>query len=583
MEFWRLLGRFIPVYKWRILSYILLIVLSSVFSVFSFATIIPLLQLLFGLSDAQIDYMNPEAIVSFKSFLEFIENNSLFYIQQQILENGKTTALLILGAFLIITSALSNFISYFAYYVRIPIRTGISRDLRNEAYATILQMQVSTFSNENKGDFVSRMTNDIAEVDYGIGTAMDMIIKEPVKVIVYICTLISISILLTFEALVLLCLSCLIIAIVGKAMKRLAKQGQQYRAAILSTFEETLGRIKFIKAFNLKEYFYREFEYLSDETMEVLNKTNRRYSVAWPLTDFLLSVSIALLMFFGGSFILNETSNLPAEKFIYFLVVFFSIFPPVRNITKATYGIRKAIASVERMNYILSLNSEDDYSGTELSEITEKYSGIEFKDVSFGYRKDKMILNNINITIPLNQFTIIKGATGVGKTTLFNLLSKLYMPDLGEICYNGVNINTISTHALRDNITYVSQDSILFNDTIMENIYYGKQYAYHHEIIQAAKEVGIHDFIESLPFKYKTIVGDQGMNLSNGQRQAIALARAILRNTPILILDEATNCMDSNIEQQVFENLKKIYNGRTLIVITHNDNLLNFADNVITI
>lgn len=583
MEFWKLLGRFIPIYKWRILSYILLIVLSSIFSVFSFATIVPLLQLLFGLSDVQIIYMDAESIVSFKSFLEFVENNSLYYIQQQILENGKTTALLMLGVFLITTSALSNFISYFAYYVRIPIRTGISRDLRNEAYATILHMPVNAFANENKGDFVSRMTSDIAEVDYGIGTAMDMIIKEPIKVVVYICTLISISLFLTFEALILLCIACIIIAVVGKAMKRLAKEGQQYRAAILSTFEETLGKIKFIKTFNLIDYFYREFDVLSDETMEVLNKTNRRYSIAWPLTDFLLSVSIAILMCLGGSLILSETSSLPAEKFIYFLVVFFSIIPPIRNITKSTYGIRKAMASVERMNYILSLDAEQELLGEYIDDSTIHNAGIQFKNVSFSYTNNRLILDNVNITIPLNKTTIIKGETGVGKTTMFNLLLKLYSPSKGQILYNGVDISKLSTYNLRNTITYVSQDSILFNDSIMENINLGKREAYHQEVIHAAELSGVNNFIDNLPYKYKTIVGDQGMNLSNGQRQAIGIARAILRNTPILILDEATNCMDSNIEQQVFENLKKIYSDRTLIVITHNDNLLRYADKVITI
>lgn len=583
MEFWKLLGRFIPIYKWRILSYVLLIVLSSIFSVFSFATIIPLLQLLFGLSDVQIIYMDAESIVSFKSFLEFVENNSSYYIQQQILENGKTTALLILGVFLITTSALSNFISYFAYYVRIPIRTGISRDLRNEAYATILHMPVNAFANENKGDFVSRMTSDIAEVDYGIGTAMDMIIKEPIKVVVYICTLISISLFLTFEALILLCLACIIIAVVGKAMKRLSKEGQQYRAAILSTFEETLGKIKFIKTFNLADYFYREFNVLSDETMEVLNKTNRRYSIAWPLTDFLLSVSIAILMCLGGSLILNETSSLPAEKFIYFLVVFFSIIPPIRNITKSTYGIRKAMASVERMNYILSLDAEQDLLGEKIDDSIVHSAGIEFNNVSFSYTTNRLILDNVNISIPLNKTTIIKGETGAGKTTLFNLLLKLYTPSKGKILYNGVDISKLSTYNLRNAITYVSQDSILFNDSIMENINLGKREADPQEVIHATKLAGVNDFIDILPCKYKTIVGDQGMNLSNGQRQAIGIARAVLRNTPILILDEATNCMDSNIEQQVFENLKKIYNGRTLIVITHNDNLLHYADKIITI
>ena len=241
------------------------------------------------------------------------------------------------------------------------------------------------------------------------------------------------------------------------------------------------------------------------------------------------------------------------------------------------------MASVERMNYILSLDAEQELLGEYIDDSTIHNAGIKFNNVSFSYTNNRLILDNVNITIPLNKTTIIKGETGVGKTTMFNLLLKLYSPSKGQILYNGSDISKLSTYNLRNIITYVSHDSILFNDSIIENINLGKREANPPEVIHAAELAGVNDFIDNLPYKYKTIVGDQGMNLSNGQRQAIGIARAVLRNTPILILDEATNCMDSNIEQQVFENLKKIYNGRTLIVITHNDNLLRYADNIIYI
>ena len=584
MEFWKLMRRFVPIYKWRILSYILLIILSSIFSIFSFATIIPLLQLLFGLSNSQIECLDFSAVVSFKTFLQFIEVNSLYFIQEQMFVSGKKTALFIVTLFLVVTSALSNLISYFAYYVRIPIRTGISRDLRNSIYSTMLVMPLSFFAHEKKGDFVSRMTSDIEEVDYGIGTAMDMLIKEPIKIVVYIFTLISISFLLTIEALLLLCVSCVLIAIIGKTMKALATKGQQCRGIILSIFEESLSKLKFIKIFNLNEYFCENFEKVSQQTMDILNKTNRWYSIAWPLTDFLLTVSIAVLMFIGGSFILDGVSSLSAEKFIYFLVVFFSIIPPVRNITKATYGIRKAMASVDRMNYILFAGIENDIADNKdiVGVSVSSNNCIIFSNVSFGYDSN-LVLDNKSFCIPLNKISLIKGETGIGKTTIFNLLLKLYTPLSGQILLNGVDIRLLSTISLRKEITYVSQDAMLFNDTILNNIKIGNCDVQFQDIVQVAKIVGINDFIEGLPLSYNTIVGDQGANLSNGQRQKIAIARAILRNSPILILDEATNCIDREHEKMIYENLRELYKNKTIIIIAHNKELDVFADNIITI
>lgn len=584
MEFWKLMRHFVPIYKWRILSYILLIILSSIFSIFSFATIIPLLQLLFGLSNSQIECLDFSAVVSFKTFLQFIEVNSLYFIQQQMFVSGKKTALFIVTLFLIVTSALSNLISYFAYYVRIPIRTGISRDLRNSVYSTILVMPLNFFANKKKGDFVSRMTSDIEEVDYGIGTAMDMLIKEPIKIIVYIFTLISISLLLTIEALLLLCISCILITIIGKAMKMLATKGQQCRGIILSIFEETLSKLKFIKIFNLDECFCENFEKVSQHTMVILNKTNRWYSIAWPLTDFLLTLSIVILMFVGGSFILDGTSSLSAEKFIYFLVVFFSIIPPVRNITKATYGIRKAMASVDRMNYILLAGVESDIIGNQeiIDVATSNNNGIMFSNVSFGYDSN-LVLDNKSFYIPLNKISLIKGETGIGKTTIFNLLLKLYKPLSGQILLKGIDIRLLSTISLRKEITYVSQDAVLFNDTILNNIKLGNCDVQFQDIVKVAKIVGINDFIEGLPLSYDTIVGDQGANLSNGQRQKIAIARAILRNSPILILDEATNCIDKKHEKMIYDNLIELYRNKTVIIIAHNKELDVYADNIITI
>lgn len=579
MEFWKLLRRFIPIYKWRILSYILLIILSSVFSIFSFATIIPLLQLLFGLTDLTINPLEISHICSFSTFLEFIENNALYYLQTKIIDSGHIYALFILGSFIIVTSLLSNAVSYMAYYVRIPIRTGISKQLRSEVYDAMINISISEFSKENKGDFVSRMTNDIAEVDYGIGTAMDMLIKEPIKIMVYLFTLISISILLTLEAIVLLSISCVLIAIIGFSMKRLARIGQEYRGVILSTFEESLGKLKFIKSYQLEEKLQQKFEIVNNNTMENLNKINRRYSIAWPLTDFLLSMSIAILMTIGGSFILKDSSTISPEKFIYFLMVFYSIIPPIRNITKSTYGIRKAMASVDRMNHIFFASREendviDDVEVNLYDEI------IRYKNISFSYDSN-MVLENINLTILSNKTTIIIGETGIGKTTLVNILLKLYRPIKGEVYLYGKDIEQISKNKIRALITYVSQDPILFNDTITYNIGLGDQDVLPKDIEEVSQLVGLQEYISLLPRGYDTMVGDQGMNLSNGQKQCVALARALLRNTPILILDEATNCLDKLLESHILKNIKEKYINRTLIIISHDENIQSLADEII--
>jgi ABC-type multidrug transport system fused ATPase/permease subunit len=583
MDFWKLLFSFIPRYKWHIISYVLLIILSSIFSIFSFATIIPLLQLLFGISEIKMTYVDISTITSFKNFLNYIENNALFFLQEQISTKGSVSALFIIALFVIITSASSNLISYLAYYVRIPIRTGIARDLRNKAYNTILYMKLGTFSLEKRGDFISRMTSDIDEVDSGIGTAMDMLIKEPIKIILYVITLLGISISLTLEALGLLVVSCFFIALAGSVMKRLAREGQECRSKILSRFEETLEKIRLIRLFGLGEFFDNDFICLSDKAMHIFNKTNRLYSIAWPLADFLLSSSIAILMLLGGALILENTYSLSAEKFIYFLVIFFSIIPPIRNITKSTYGIRKAMASVERMNYIYSQEKENEETYSNTADGNFKKGDIVFNDVSFGYTSTNLVVNDINITIPLNRFTIIKGNVGTGKTTLVNLLLKLYTPTKGSISIGEYDIQNLPSHYLRSMITYVPQDSELFNASIIENIRLGRLDESIHKIKEYAKIVGINDYIEDLPEGYNTIVGDNGINFSSGQKQALVLVRAMLRDTDILVLDESTNCMDSSLENNFFRNLRSIYPNKTIILITHDEHLYRFADKIITV
>lgn len=582
MDFWKLLFRFVPIYKWRILAYIVLNILCSVFSIFSFATIIPLLQVLFGLSKPSMSFVDWETISSFSSALDVIKNNTLFYIQGKIISNGDSAALLLIGMFLIITSFLSNAISLSAYFVRIPVRTGIARDLRKVVYAKIVKMPLSTFKGESKGDFVARMTSDVEEVDFGIGTAMDMLIKDPVQIIVYIVTLFGISIALTWRALFLLAISCTICALVGSAMKRFAMKVQTYKGQIMATFEESIGALPIIKAFNIEHRLEERFSVLNNKIREMANTANRRYSFAWPLADFLMTTIIAILLWFGGRAILDGQSSIGTAEFIYFLVVFYSTIPPIRDITKCTFGIRKAMASVERMNRIAKLEDESN-SYTPLTPSLHTQIGspiINFNNVCFAYGK-QVVFQNFNISIKQGEHVAIIGHNGSGKSTFASILMNFYNVQSGHIAIDNVPICDWNLKQLRNLFAYVPQEAMLFNDTIYSNIALGKDDVTIQEIEQVIEALDMKAFINSCPQGLYTKVGNQGMELSGGQRQCIAIARALISNAPILLFDEATSALDQQNLSSFNAYMKQCGNQKTIICITHDTNALSFIDRVI--
>ena len=579
MNFLKLLGRFIPRFKWRILAYILLNFVSSICSAFSFMAVIPLLKVLFGLSAETFEHIDSASISSYSEAVDALVNNTMFALQQQISVYGPSRALLLIGAFIIMMSILSNGISFFAYWVRIPIRTGISRDLRRDSYSKILKMKTPAFSNENKGDFVSRMTSDVEEIDYGIGSTLDMVIMDPVKIIVLVTAMSGISGPLTLFSLILIIISAIIVFLLGKSMTAISLKAQSMRGKILSTFEQAVGALPTIKAFNAERHFEEAFASINDEARSTFNWQNRYYSIAWPSMDFLLTCALVLVLCFGGGIIFKGSNSLQASELIGFLIIFHSIISPMRDILKCTFGIRKATASADRLEKISRIECENT-SGVELNLTDSEYS-IRFEDVSKSY-DDIPVLKNGSFSIMKGENVAIIGNTGAGKSTIARLVTGLISPDRGKIIIGNTDVSETSLQSLRGSVCYIGQDTFLFNDTLLNNITLLSDVA-KDEVIKAIKAVGLLDFIEELPNKYDTVIGDRGMKLSGGQKQCISIARAILANPKILILDESTAALDAENESRIGTVLRELMQGRTTLTISHQPSCIMSADRVIAI
>ena len=579
MDFFRLVLRFIPEYKGRITAYVLMNFIASVFSVFSFIALIPLIQLLFGLSDETFEYVETQGLSSYNGILDAAKNNIMYYLQEQIAVHGKTWVLFAIGGFVVFMSFLFNIVSYFAYWVRIPIRTGISRSLRQDAYNKIVNMPVLAFSKENRGDFVSRMTSDVDEIDFGIGTTLDMFVKDPIQIIVYIITMVGISANLTMYGIVLLLVICSIILYWGRIMQRITFQAQTNRGKILSMYEQTIGVLPVVKSYCTEHDFSEKFSMLNYDTQRIFNKQNRFYTLAWTCTDFSLVAIIVLILCVSGELVLNGQSSIGPATLIAFLGVFYSLIAPMRDLMKCTFGIRKAMASLERLNRVLCIEQESDSDKEQLilRHIDEPI--IELRGVSFRYENDD-VLKNVSIKVKYGEKIAILGSTGSGKSTLAGIISQLYSQNEGEVLINGKKICMYSVSSIRKNVSYVIQDPLLMQDTIYYNITVGNRQYSKEDVVKAAQKAHIHDFIMSLPFQYETIIGDRGTLLSSGQKQCIALARAFLKDAPIMIIDEATSALDPELEALVLNELWDSTSIKTTLNITHRVSMSLDADYV---
>ena len=559
--------------------------LSTILSLFSFAAIIPVLQILFGLSETTAQPIDMSTVTSLSGWLSAVKNNLYFWMESQIAVHGGGYMLFVLGTFLVVMTGFKCFTAWMANFYMVPIRTGVLRDLRKSLYDKVVSLPIGYFTEERKGDVMSRMTNDVNEVEASIMAALDVLFKDPIMLLIYLITLFCISWQLTLFVLVLLPVAGLLIGRIGRSLKRASQRGQEQNAEILTQIDETLGGLRVVKAFNAEDKLKQRFLNLINDTRRTFNRINRRYYLAHPVSEFLGTALVAVILWFGGMLILSDHSTIDAATFIYYLVIFYSLINPAKDLSKAGYGVRKGMASLERIDKILNTQSNitEQPDPQPLSDFRES---IEYRDVCFSYREDVPVLRHINLSIRKGQMVALVGQSGSGKTTLADLLPRFYDPLSGAITIDGTDIRDVSTYDLRALMGNVNQEAILFNDTFYNNITFGVDttqpapngQTWQQAVEAAARIANAHDFIMATPQGYATLIGDRGSRLSGGQRQRISIARAILKNPPILILDEATSALDTESEKAVQQALEHLMKDRTTLVVAHRLSTIRNAD-----
>ncbi len=561
-DFVVVLKRFIPPYKWRLSKSALYNILHAVFGTLSIAMLAPVLGILFGTEQ------NVTTSVPFALDAHTIKHLFYYYVTMVKLTYGPSSTLVFVGMLAIIATALKTGFAYLAAYEMIYIRNGVVRDIRRKIFKKILSLPLPFFSEERKGDIISRMTGDVQEVEASVMSSLDMFFQSPILILVYLLAMIFMSWELTLFVFIMLPLMGGLIGKVGKNLKRHSKEGQNKMGEILSSIEETLTGLRIIKAFNAEEKVDGRFTSQNEEYRRIQNRLMRRRSLAHPMSEFLGTIVIVVILWFGGSLILGGNNSLSAQEFIAYIALFYSIINPAKNLTNAYYSIQKGLAAMERIDVILSAESSIKEPEHPV-QINGFNQNIEYRHVHFAYQKDKLVLKDINIAIPKGKTIALVGQSGSGKSTFVDLLPRFYDVTEGEILIDGVNIKQIASHDLRGLMGNVNQDPILFNDTIYNNIAFGVEQTTMEQVIQAAKIANAHDFIMQTADGYQTIIGDRGGKLSGGQRQRLSIARAVLKNPPIMILDEATSALDTESEQLVQEALDNLMKHRTSIVIAH--------------
>lgn len=582
-EFWKMVKRYISPYRAYLGWSVVLNIFSALFNIFSFALIVPMLRILFGISGKVYSFIPWEQVWSRPIFQmgDAFMNNVYFYLEKAIGDYGPIMVLVYLSLFLMIMTALKTACYFGSAAIMVPIRTGVVRDIRLDIYRKILSLPLGFFSEERKGDIIARISGDVMEVENSITGSLEMLIKNPILIIFYFLALLVISWQMTLFTIVFAPLFIWVMGIVGRNLKKKSLDVQRLWSDTMSQVEETLGGLRIVKAFVAEKKMGKRFDDVTDRMRKKNAKVMVRQSLAHPVSEFMGTVMILIVLCVGGALILSGKSNIDAPIFLYFMVILYSIINPIKEFAKASYSIPKGMASIERINKILDAKN-DIVEPADAKSCKGFNDSISIEHVSFKYPEgSKIILNDINLKIEKGKNIAIVGESGAGKSTLVDLIPRFYDPQEGSIKVDGVDIRDLKIADLRGLIGNVNQEPILFNDTIFNNIAFGVENASMEEVIEAAKIANAHDFIMEKDEGYDFVIGDRGVRLSGGQRQRISIARAILKNPPILILDEATASLDTESEKIVQEALERLMSNRTTIAIAHRLSTIKNSDEII--
>ena len=574
-EFMQVLRRFVPPYKKYLVLSVVFNILSAVLNIFSFATLIPMLNILFKTGDA--DSATELMAWDWSHATDVAMNNMNYYVNQLIAQVGPTTTLLVIGLVLAVMTALKTGAYFLSSATIIPIRTGVVRDIRNQLYQKINSLSLGFFSEERKGDIIARMSGDVQEIENSIMSSLDMLFKNPVLIIAYFGTLIVVSWQLTLFTIIFVPIFGWFMGFVGRKLKQKSIKAQALWSDTMSQVEETLGGLRIIKAFCAEEKMNERFDKVNTAYRNDIMRVNIRQSMAHPMSEFLGTVMIVIVLWFGGVLVLNN-HVLSGPIFIYYMVILYSIIQPLKEFSKAGYNIPKGLASMERVDKILQ--AEVSIKEKENPKHIQSFEHqIEFRNVSFRYG-EQWVLRDINLTIPKGKTVALVGQSGSGKSTLVDLIPRYYDVQEGEVLIDGINVKDLGIHDLRQLIGNVNQEAILFNDTFYNNISFGVDNATQEQVEEAARIANAHEFIMQSEHGYDTSIGDRGGRLSGGQRQRVSIARAILKNPPILILDEATSALDTESERLVQDALERLMKTRTTVAVAHRLSTIKNADEI---
>lgn len=582
-DFVKMMRQYASPYKGYLAGAVVLNMLSAIFNIFSFAVIIPLLNILFKVNDKVYEFIPWGA--EGHSFKDLVINNFYYFVSSFSAQHGVMTALLLLCGIMVVFTALKTSCYFGSNAVMIPIRTGIVKDIRNRLYNKILALPIGFFSEERKGDIIARMSGDVAEVETSITSSIAMLIKDPILILFYFGVLVWISPEMMLFTILFVPGFVWIMGVIGKQLRRRSLEAQTLWSDTMSQVEETLGGLRIVKAFNAEKRMSGRFANVTEAMRRKVSRVNTRQATAHPVSEFLGTVMILIVLLVGGNMIINGESFLggpfmDASQFIFFLVILYSVIEPIKELSKATYGIPKGLASMERINKILEAENPitDPANPVSLKGFND---AIRFNNVQFTYDGGREILKDIDLEIARGKMIAIVGESGAGKSTLVDLIPRFWDVTGGSITVDGYDVREVAVKDLRSLIGNVNQDPILFNDTIFNNIAFGVEGATMDDVIAAAKIANAHEFIMEKPEGYDTNIGDRGSKLSGGQRQRISIARAILKNPPILILDEATASLDTESERLVQDALDRLMSSRTTIAIAHRLSTIKNADQII--